>query len=89
MGKILKTNLSRRTMASGMSLRRNSITPYIIQELLVSPGWTREEIITPFRSFISSGLSRDVIVIYSHLFPAIVLQRVDLVKILVYFGDCS
>ena len=47
------------------------MAPYIIKEAPVSPGWTRDEIITAFFNFIfSGGSSKFVIVIKSHGLPA-------------------
>ena len=42
-GTTLKTKLSRSSLASSEGPVRKSITPFIIQEALVSPGWTRPE----------------------------------------------
>jgi len=80
MGKILKTNLSLRILASGASETKNSTRPFIIQEALLSPGCTLAEIKIPFFYAISSVVLLEVMVRYSHLFPARVLQRVFLTK---------
>lgn len=75
-GITLKTKLSRSLLATGSSLTRKSITPFIMNDAFDSPGWILALITTPsfFLSYSIGTLF--VIVRYSHLFPAIVLQRV-------------
>jgi len=47
-GTILNTKLSRRALASGALLVRNSRIPFIIHDELLSPGCTLAEKNTPF-----------------------------------------
>jgi len=47
-GTILNTKLSLSKFASGSELTKKSIIPFIIHELLLSPGCTLAEIKTPF-----------------------------------------
>ena len=92
MGTILNTKQSLKTWASGAELTRKSIIPFIIQDELLSPGCTLEEINTPFfeRDFSDLGsLSLLVMVIYSHRLPARVLVSVDLLKKFVENGSFS
>jgi hypothetical protein len=53
MGIILKTKVSLKNLAFSESLTKNSITPFIIQEALLSPGCTLEVKITDFLTAIS------------------------------------
>jgi len=76
-GTILNTKQSLKTWASGASLTRKSIIPFIIHEELLSPGCTLAEIKTP-RLFDFFPLL--VIVMYSHTLPASVVVSIDLVK---------
>ena len=55
------------------------MTPFIIQDALLSPGCTRAEMKTPFLDLAFSllgSLSFEVIVMYSHRLPARVLHSV-------------
>lgn len=82
-GIILKTKLSLSALASGLLDMRQSITPFIIQDALLSPGCTLALIIIPFLASalaLLGSLSLLVIDKYSHLFPAKVLHRVPLQK---------
>lgn len=56
--------------------------PFMIHEAPVSPGCTREDMITPFLFIDSLSLLLVLLVIVrsSHLFPAKVWQSVDLVR---------
>ena len=53
----------RETLASSEGPVRNRITPFIIQEACVSPGWTRAVISTPFRasSAVASALNAVIV----------------------------
>ena len=78
---ILNTNASLKALASGLYPTKKSITPFIIQLELLSPGWTLALINIPFFALAFSlfgSLSLLVIERYSILFPASVLVNVDL-----------
>jgi len=78
-GTILKTNFSLSAFASGAELTKKSMSPFIIQEALDSPGCTLDEINMPFfeRAFSEVGsLSLEVTVKNSTLLPARDLQSV-------------
>ena len=79
MGTILNTKFSLKAYASAVLLTRNSMTPFIIQLAFDSPGCTLADMKTPFFALFFSLLgsfSLEVIVRYSHRFPAKVRHRV-------------
>ena len=74
-GTILKTKVDLRNSAFASSLTRKSITPFMSQLALLSPGCTREVKIMDFRTAMSTGSDKKFVTInISTSFPASDLQ---------------